>query len=489
MVTVYFIQMSSDFIVVGIDSENNPILDDTSPERLESEWNAIKMDLRDPKFAIESNFYTNFLHIIEEVAKRDEESIKTFLQKFASDINSLLQDKSCNLRKSLIFAFFVDIMEQLHYSFFDISDKSIVLSILNLLFLSYNDITPHIFITFVEVLKADEIIDENNFPPFYIFLIKSYPNDDKIGEISRDFLLNILKKNPPTINLLIPSLFQSFIYLFCFFSDIAPTIFDTSHPINLCKFINQIFNICEELNFEFYQNFLNTYCINLSQTLFPNIETLSSITQFKAMYFFLSQIHHIPTLSVIINYIIQKDSVFSRNIDSWLENWTSETLKLLSAMLDLRSYAIQTAFFYLENIDQNASLFSFPEKFPPKSLPKWEKKSNSYIKSTYAKYKIVNEKLPMPSDHVISLFTLISDLFQSYWELSIETDELLIAVIEKIAACGNEYSNAFCFIHGKGIYSLTQMIVMKMTNADKDHKVLLSSFIGTMHGIFQSLNI
>lgn len=83
-------------------------------------------------------------------------------------------------------------------TFLDI-DKTCAISILNSLIPGYQYILPEFIDDFLNVLKADEIEDDQGNPPFYTFLVDSYSNNDKIGSKVRSILIQIISEKKSTI--------------------------------------------------------------------------------------------------------------------------------------------------------------------------------------------------------------------------------------------------------------------------------------------------
>lgn len=483
--------MSSDFVFVDIEPDSDqPIVDGISFSRLSKEWNAVKIDFKDPDNQIHDssiNFWDKLLTIYHELEQIDKTSALSFSQNCITDIHNMLLDSQYKRSKGLLFSFFISFMKIKKCTFLDI-DKDCAISILNSLFLCYKDIQPIFLNDFLDVFKADEIEDKDGNYPFLLFLIKSYPNDDLIAENSRTIIKQIIIQNKPILNYFLGVLLNSFVDLFCFFSDISPTILDDSHPSKLCKYIDTIF--CQiENDIENQSELLDNYSSKLTEKLLENLKKSPSLIQFETIRFFFTSIHHTKTISTLIQYIIRSDSVFSQNIESWFTKWTVKTLNLFSTMLDIRSSALQTAFFYLDDLDHNASIFDFPD-YPTNFITKPERKLHTMLSvDDLAIYQTINNQLPNPLNHVISVFQLISSVFSMFWDLPLQTNELLITVIEKIAGCGNEYTNAYCFTPGKGIYAQTQILIFEAKEPDKELKNLMANFILTMKGILRGLDI
>ena len=176
--------MSSDFVFIDKDPiSDQPIIDGISLNRLCKEWNAVKVDIKEPENQIKDSsisVWDKLLTIYDELEQINKDSAIYFSQSCINDVRSMLHDSQYQRSKELIYSFFISFMKIKNCTFLDI-DKNCAISILNSLIPSYKDIKPDFLSDFLNVFKADEIEDDHANTPFYTFLIKSYPNNDLIG--------------------------------------------------------------------------------------------------------------------------------------------------------------------------------------------------------------------------------------------------------------------------------------------------------------------
>lgn len=480
--------MSSDFVFVEIvPNSDHPIADGITLNRLNKEWNAVKIDIKEPENQIKDSsiaVWDKLLSIYNELEQIDKDSATNFSQNCVNDVKQMLQDNQYHQSKELIYSFIISFMKIKNCTFLDI-DKNCSISIINSLLDSYKDIQPDFIDDFLNVLKANEIEDEQGKLPFYIFLIKSYTRNDNIGEKVRSILIQIISEQKHNLKYLLNVLLDDIVELFCLFSDLSPTIFDNSHPLTLCRFIDTVFSLIEN---GYHNELIDKYTLNLQKKLIENLDEFPPLIQFETITFFLKSIHHIKTTSIFIQYITKNDSVFTRNIHSWLKKWTMKTLFLFSTMIDLRSSALFKAFFYIDD-ENSTQLFSFPD-YSSDLIQKVERRPLTILSiDDFSVYQTINTELPTASDHVVSILQLISSLFSQFWILPFQTVESLLEVIEKVASIGNESAKAFCFTPGKGIYEQTQILLKEANDEDKERKNLLANFIITMKEILRNLEI
>ncbi|OHS97890.1 hypothetical protein TRFO_35826 [Tritrichomonas foetus] len=479
--------MSGDFVFVDFDEDlETPIIEGVSLSRLQKEWDAVKIDLQSPIYGypLSNPIWCNLLTIYQKLLSQNKKEADEFQFHCLSEIRFMLKDQKYKKGQGSIFSFFIDFVSTLNCTFLDI-DGEIIESILKSLNSAYKLLNPQLLLIFLDPYCADEIQDVHGDFPFLQFLIKAYPNNDEISLIARKVILIILKKKRYSAENLIPLLFDSFVDLFCFFSKISPTIYEKSAPFELFKFINTSLCYVNQGTPKSFES-IDNYCYNVSHELLDNLKNEPATIQFRTFLLFLTQLHHNPTISVFIHYMLKENGIFGKNIENWVKTWTLDSLKMISAMIDLRSTALQTAFFYSENLNRNASIFGFPDP-PSEFILKQERKNFSTIED-FSIYQQQNNELPMPLDHVKSLFEIILTLFSMFWTLPLETDELLMKIIKCIAGSKTDGGMTFCYTPGTGIYAQTQVLLEEMMNynSDKERRALLGNFVLSMHRIFRA---
>ena len=181
--------MSSDFVFVElVPNSDQPIIDGISLNRLNQEWNAVKIDIKEPENQIKNSSIAvldKLLLIYNELEQIDEDSAKKFSQNCVSDVQEMLKDIQYQRSKEHIYSFIIFFMKIKKCTFLDI-DKTCAISILNSLIPGYQYILP-------------EFIDDQGNPPFYTFLVDSYSNNDKIGSKVRSILIQIISEKKSTI--------------------------------------------------------------------------------------------------------------------------------------------------------------------------------------------------------------------------------------------------------------------------------------------------
>lgn len=428
-------------------------------------WETIKN-----KIPIKKNIdYKKFSKKLKSSIIRREET-EIFIDKFFDDILEMLKEKSLSIYQNKILYIFSDFLSSLGKPL-EFYPKEKTIEVLNLLYMVNPNGDCCFLDLLLEPLCADDIVsNKTHRRPFIDFLINTYADDTFFSKASQKIILLMLKHHRNSTNYLILSLNSSFLDLFNFFSSISPTLYDNNSAVKLLEFSINVLTIRTfQMNYMYVIN--DNFC-SLLQMLF---KMTPSYMNLKTVSILFSKLKQKSILSTLVNLVIDPNSYFAQNISAWLMNHTSDTLKLLISMLNIRSGAVKSAYFYLD--DSEPILLTY--------FPKLEKKADSFVYNPYSLLKTNDIELPEFSNHVISVLPLILDLFSKFWSSSIETDELLLNFIKRFASIKNDDSMTFCFIAGKNISKLTDDLLEQMDSTEQEKSVLIQKFVNSMNCILK----
>ena len=474
--------MSGDFVIVELDENSDtPIIDEYSLNRLNKEWEVVKVDFSSKK--VDPSTWSNIKLIYKNLSQINKKDSDKFLNQCLSEINDLLKSNENKKSNGVILNFFVDFFASTGIKLYEIPNDK-VNSILWSLNLCSNYLNKQILIRLLDPLDADECEDEKGLFPFLHFLVKSYFATNEVGILAQTAIQRIFKEQRNSKETLEEMLFDSFKNLFSFVSYSSPIISYNEYFSQLFAFLFSVFE-------EFHENKKVKFRKWLKKHLIGKLSNFSSIIQFKTFFILIACMKNNPFLPSIMEYIIAPNNIFANNIESWLYENTFESLNIIKVLLHTKSKAILTAYFYSEDIGKNADLRGFPE-VPKEYVPaltrdqKLITKIDEKVKSlTRPKQDLYSQ---LQSNHIKTLFGVILDLYSRFFDIPIQIAKQILIIIETIAAIGNADGITFCFTPGIGIYYRTYILLEdSKQNEDLKKMNILAKFILTMRKILNAL--
>lgn len=470
------------FVEMGENEGDAPIIDGVSLNRLRIEWKAIKAELKDPHGPISSDLWSVLITLIKRLEFTNEVDVTIFLNESLIDIAETLGQTEYRTVKQWVLHLFTDLLlvRQRPLVCYETNSCARILRQLSSFFV---DIDVKILDNFLEPFQADDIFDDGHQDyPFLTFLVQSVcGSQQEIAEKAKSMILEIMSRRRFSMNHLIPILLKVIPEYMEFCSRISPTIFEGCLAIQLLTYFN------ETLSFINNKTIIDQFVQNFSENVMKPLAQASSQTQFKTFSVFVQVIDHYPTLSAIIETIVDKNGPFGKNILSWLRSWPTEGIQLLKNLLNRRCAAVVSAYFFDEHLDTGKKMYGFPEI--PTSRSKTGKKSlklgSECSIEVFQKFRIYNPELPGNTSHVVSVFPFLLDLVSSFWSLPEETSRVLFDVCERIAGIGNRNCYSFCFTPGSSLYFEVARLLTTFDQGPEPLRNLLMSFIWTMSKILE----
>ena len=474
----------SDFVFVemGANEGDDPIIDGVSLNRLRIEWRAVKIGLRDPHEAITASVWSALIELIKQLEFRDENDVTLFLNELIGEIAEMFVLSEYRTVKQWVFHLFVDLL-MIRQKPLVCYDAATCVRILRQFSSFVVDIDVALLDNFLEPFEADDVCDkEKGDYPFLMFLLEcACCSQEIISQKARLMIFEIISRHRTSQLHLVPRLMEVVIEYMEFCSGVSPTLLEGCLPAQLLRYFSD--TLCMVKNRKAMEWFIQTFHDRVMRPL----AVMPRPVPFKTFSVFVREIDHYPTLTAIVENIVDRNGTFAKNILDWMRCWPNEAMKMFENLLNRRCAAVVSAYFFDENIDAHKTTYGFPRLSGTASGDSDPQKlQRKYSIEIFQKFRTANPELPGNTTHVVSVFPFLGELMSNLWELPEETADILFDLCERIAGTGNRNCYSFCFTPGSSLYFEVAHLITTFDQAPENIRPLFASFVWTMSKILEA---
>jgi hypothetical protein len=471
---------SEEWELVELD-DGVPVVESVTLSHLNIEWRAAKVELASFQDPGPKSAWAKVLRLYLLLRAKNKLQAEGILNIFFSDLAEMMVDPGYSRVRHLLFSIYADLyrVEMIPLAGYA---SQFVLPPLTALPEILSQIDPETLDPFVEHFSADLFVDASHQSPFLDFLVQSYTyTANAVGQKSRALILQILndpgpRESAPHLKVM---LIDAFINLFILIANISPTVHEDSQLLEIFRFANHALMFIRE------RELIGKFTMAISQKVI--LPLLQAPTHFQLISFtiFLANVTMPTTLSLFIESIVDLNGVFRLRFECWKEVWPLDTLRLTSALLDTRSSAIRSAFFWSPVPDAVgcSPVYCFVRDAAPR--PRKKAVKPLFDKEMINRYRIAKPELPRRRPQVVSLFDFLLSMFRKLWTLQIEMMTVLLSTIVKMAALGTRSVYDFCFTQGGPLFSVAFQLMRERNTRGQDVRDIFASFIVTMKQIIE----
>jgi hypothetical protein len=472
---------SEEWELVELDG-GGPVIEPITLSHLHTEWRATKIELSSAHQPGPGSAWSKVLRLYLVLRTKGKLQAEGIINVLFSDLAEMMVDPTYSRVHHFLFSVYYDLYRVENIPLIGYAAQFVLPPLIALPEI-VSKIDPDSLDPFVEQFSADLVIDSSHRSPFLDFLVRSYTyTANSVGQKCRTLILQILNDPGPRESALRLKgmLIESFIKLFVFIAKISPTVHSNSQLLEIFKFANRVLMFIRE------PELIEKFTTEISQKVIAMLRNFSDHLQLISFTLFLANVTMPATLSLFIESIVDINGVFRLKFERWRENWALDTLKLISAMLETRSSAIRSAFFFSTAPD---SVNSSPVYcFVSDPIPRPGRKVVTELlfdRQTIDRYRIEISELPGRRPQIVSLLDFLLHMFEKLWALPMETAPVLLSTIVKVAALGTRSVYDFCFTQGGKLFSVAGRLMLERDGHSQDVRDLLASFVLTMKQIIE----
>ena len=476
--------MTEDFIFIEENENGELMIDAITPSRLRLEWEGVLCELKQPQVPISPKLWGNLIDTYKSLLVQEPETCQEMLQNFFSELSELIINPEFSSEYGNMMSLFYDLLKLYNQPLLGLDKKYILPFFRKLQEVSLfcKEETCNFLELSLEPYCSDDIIDDSDeSAPFVDFIIEGFPSFSPVSEKIRNVIESYINGGErDSYSYFIPRFIEKCVSVIEQISEISPTIpyVKDSSLISLLTWItNTVYQTHDAegiraFNTEFTNRVLNKLNSQPDEIAFYTCSAL------------LAGISSYQCLEIFINKILDKSEFFCKKVQNWILFYPNELLQITRTLVSMRCSAVLNAFFFVQNIDKSYQLYSFPS-IPIQFASEISNESLANPES-YHIFSEFNQELPRLSPHIISLFSFIESMYDSFWQLTEDKMELLTDTIERLAGCCTPQAYYFCFTQGKYIFAQTAKHITELERADKKKRKIFCRFIKMMNSILST---